>query len=145
MKLKLFDSCCEGSSDTWGRGVLRWLGPLRPWIDCNHSAHIRKSVCYLAPRGVFKDFCTPFSGAPKCIGKPQKMDAKLYKHMTRAVEMACTDAASDEMLATTLLVRSQISPNCRLTIRDKTHASRRRREGGYVYACVCVLEYSYKP
>ena len=96
-----------------------------------------KSGCYLAPRGVFKDFCTPFSGAPKCIGKPQKK-AKLYKHMTRVVEMACTDAASDEMLATPLLVRSQITPNCRLTIRDKTHASRRRREGWYGYACVCA-------
>ena len=100
-----------------------------------------------------RQLCTPFHGLPADI-KPKggefKPDQALYRHILDKIEMINVDSASDELLSATQMRQEAhaagfaepsagerllpLTPNMRFTIRDKTHATR-RRSGSRVVNC----------
>jgi len=90
-----------------------------------------------ATKSALTEFCTPMNDCPKTIKQEKKnrCDEALFEHMRHSIEMMNTDAADDEMLASVLSRHEghgiagedteALLPNNRLTIKDKTHASRR--------------------
>ncbi len=79
------------------------------------------------------------AGAPieKVVGAPRPVhNAALEQHIRRRIEFVISDAASDELVAYEHGVRplcallQPVTPNARMCIRDKAHAS--RRTGGAV-------------
>ena len=105
--------------------------------------HVRKEFkgakgVLMATDKVFENFCTP----GRVMNKDgAKMDRRLYSHVRRRLEMVNVDSDGKELLAASMmreqtfpdnhgveeLVGKPLAPNMRLTLRDKTHASRRRR------------------
>jgi hypothetical protein len=71
-----------------------------------------------------KQFCTPCLEPPSGGRTGAMLDATLFQHIAKHVEVVATDAASDELLAGRMLVES-LFPHIKLLLKDKTHASRR--------------------
>jgi hypothetical protein len=102
----------------------------------------------MATDKVFEHFCTP----GRVLGKDNaKMDRRLYSHFRRRLEMVNVDSDGKELLAASMmreqvfkdnhgveeLAGKPLTPNMRLTLRDATHASRRRRLHGRAHNMQC--------
>jgi hypothetical protein len=86
---------------------------------------------------VFQQFSTP---GLMLDPKNNKLDKDCYRHLRQHLEMVNVDSAADELLASSImrteviednhgvaaLAGQPLNPNMRVTIRDKTHATRRR-------------------
>ena len=87
---------------------------------------------------VLQDFCTPRLRPPGKTSPPASsiLDKGLYSHIRSHIHLFDSDAASDELRAGRILAsdasgfgKQAAFPNVQALIRDKPHASRRRRKG----------------